>query len=61
MEAEPTDLRYQALPGSEEIREYWEAKNRDRFARIAAMPPKPGQEAIRAKIQAHKAKLGMTA
>lgn len=46
---------------SEEIREYWEAKNRELFARIAAMPPKSGQEAIRAKIQAHKAKLGMTA
>jgi uncharacterized protein (DUF433 family) len=49
------------LQTSEEIREYWEAKNRDRFARIAALPPQPGQEAIRAKIQAHKAKLGMTA
>ncbi|MGL5062421.1 MAG: DUF433 domain-containing protein [Microcoleus sp.] len=46
---------------SEEIREYWEAKNRDLFARIAAIPPKPGQEAIRAKIQVHKAKLGITA
>lgn len=46
---------------SEEIPEYWKAKNRDLFARIAAMPPKPGQKAIRAKIQAHKAKRGMTA
>jgi uncharacterized protein (DUF433 family) len=56
------EAEYQTvLQTSEEIREYWEAKNRDRFARIAALPPKPGQEAIRAKIQAHKAKLGMTA
>lgn len=39
----------------------WEAKNRSRFARIAALPPKPGQEAIRTKIQPHKAKLGITA
>lgn len=56
------EAEYQTvLQTSEEIREYWEAKNSDLFARIAAMPPKPGQEAIRAKIQAHKAKLGMTA
>jgi uncharacterized protein (DUF433 family) len=56
------EAEYQTvLQTSEEIREYWEAKNRDRFARIAALPPQPGQEAIRAKIQAHKAKLGMTA
>jgi uncharacterized protein (DUF433 family) len=56
------ETEYQTvLQTSEQIREYWEEKNRDRFARIAAMPPKPGQEAIRAKIQAHKAKLGITA
>ena len=47
------------LQNAREIREYWEAKNRERFARIAAMPPKPGQEAIRAKLQAQKVKLGL--
>ena len=55
------EAEYQTvLQTSEEIREYWEEKNRSRFARIAAMPPKPGQEAIRAKIQAHKALRGIT-
>jgi uncharacterized protein (DUF433 family) len=54
------EAEYQTvLQTAQEIREYWEEKNRERIARIAAMPPKPGQEAIRAKIQAHKAKLGM--
>lgn len=54
------ETEYQTvLQTAQEIREYWEEKNRERIARIAAMPPKSGQEAIRAKIQAHKAKLGM--
>jgi uncharacterized protein (DUF433 family) len=47
------------LQTAQEIREYWEEKNRERFVRIAALPPKLGQEAIRAKLQAHKAKLGI--
>ena len=34
----------------------YEEKNRDLIARIAAQPPKPGEEAIRAKLQAAKAK-----
>ncbi len=50
----------EVLQTAQEIREYWEQKNRERFARIAALPPKPGQGAIRAKLQAHKAKLGIT-
>ena len=40
-----------------EIRQYWEEQNRERFAMIAAMPPKPGQEALRAKLQAWKARI----
>ena len=44
---------------AEESRQYWEARNRERFATLATMTPKPGQEAIRAKLQAWKAKLGM--
>jgi uncharacterized protein (DUF433 family) len=48
------------LREAEEIRQYWEERNRERFAQIKALPPKPGQEAIRAKLQAWKEKLGMT-
>jgi uncharacterized protein (DUF433 family) len=46
----------QVLREAEETRQYWEERNRERLAQIAAMPPKPGQEAIRAKLKAHKAK-----
>ena len=48
------------LQRAEENRQYWEAQNKERLARIAALPPKPGQEELRAKLQAAKAKLGMT-
>jgi uncharacterized protein (DUF433 family) len=48
------------LTETEEIRQYWEERNRERFAQIKALPPKPGQEAILAKLQAWKEKLGMT-
>jgi len=52
------EAEYQlVLQQAEEIRQYWEARNRDRLAEIAALPPKPGQEEIRAKLQAWKAKL----
>ena len=44
---------------AKEIRTYWEEQNRDRFARIATLSPKPGQEELYAKIQAYKAELGM--
>ncbi len=43
------------LQQAREIRQYWEAQNRERFAEIAARPPKPGQEEIRARLQARKA------
>jgi uncharacterized protein (DUF433 family) len=46
---------HQVLRESEEARQYWEERNRERMAEIAAMPPKPGQEAIRAKLRAQKA------
>lgn len=55
------EAEYQlVLQQATEIRQYWENRNRERFAEIAASPPKPGQEEIRAKIQARKAELGMT-
>jgi len=47
------------LQQAEESRQYWEARNRERFATLAATTPKPGQEAIRAKLQVWKDKLGM--
>lgn len=47
------------LREAEESRRYWEERNRERFAQIAQLPPKPGQEAIRAKIRAEKKRLGM--
>ncbi|MBE9096930.1 DUF433 domain-containing protein [Tychonema sp. LEGE 07203] len=52
------EAEYQmVLKEAEELRLYYEEKNRDLIARIAAQPPKPGTEAIRAKLQAAKAKL----
>jgi hypothetical protein len=43
----------QVLRRAEEIRQYWEARNRERFAQIAAMPPKPGIEALWARLNTH--------
>jgi uncharacterized protein (DUF433 family) len=51
------DAEYQlVLKESEELQQYYEVHNRERLARIAAQPPKPGTEAIRAKLQAKRAK-----
>lgn len=47
----------QVLQIAEDNRQYWEERNREHFTRLAAMPPKPGQEAIRAKLQAWKDRL----
>jgi uncharacterized protein (DUF433 family) len=49
------------LQETQERREYWDNQNRTRLAEIAQMPPKLGQEAIHAKLQAWKAQLGLTA
>jgi uncharacterized protein (DUF433 family) len=46
VEAEYQEILRQA----EETRKYWEERNREHFARIAAMPPRPGHEAARLKI-----------
>lgn len=54
------ETEYQeVLQQAEESRQYWDERNRDRLAEIAASPPKPGQEQIRAKLRAAKTKLGM--
>lgn len=47
------------LRKAEEIRIYWEERNRDRLQAIAQQPPKPGAEETRAKIEKKKAELGI--
>lgn len=52
------EAEYQlVLNDAEELRQYYEQQNRDRIARIAAKPPRPGTEMIRAKLQVERAKL----
>jgi uncharacterized protein (DUF433 family) len=56
------EAEYQTvLQATQEMREYWEGRNRERLAQIAKIPPKSGQEEIYARLQAWKAKLGLTA
>jgi uncharacterized protein (DUF433 family) len=51
------EAEYQeVLNNREEIRQYWEDRNREHFTRIAAMPHKPGQEALWAKLEEQKAR-----
>ena len=51
------EAEYQeVLQTREEIRQYWEDRNRERLTRIAAMPRKPGKEAIWAKLEEQKAR-----
>ncbi len=51
------EAEYQeVLREAEELRLYYEEKNRDLIAKIAAMPPKPGTEAAWEKLRAAKAK-----
>lgn len=52
VEAEYQDV----LQTREEIRHYWEERNREHFARIATMPRKPSKEALWAKLEEQKAK-----
>lgn len=52
------EAEYQhVLQIAEDNRQYWEERNREHFARLAATPLEPGQEAIRAKLQAWKDRL----
>jgi uncharacterized protein (DUF433 family) len=51
------ETEYQiVLKEAEELRQYYEERNRDLIARLAIKPPKPGMEAAWAKLQAQKAK-----
>lgn len=44
----------QVLTKAEENRRYWEERNRDRLAQIAATPPKPEHAVAWSKLQALK-------
>jgi uncharacterized protein (DUF433 family) len=62
IETHKTDFEaeYQlVLQTDEELKQYYEVQNQQLRAQIAAMPPKPGQEKIRAKLQACKQRLGV--
>jgi len=50
----------QVLADADEIKQYWQERNRERFAKIATLPPPPGKEAAWAKLQKKKAKLVQT-
>ncbi len=51
------EVEYQVvLKQAEEIRQYWEERNREHLAHVAAMPPKPGKEVLWAKLRKQKAK-----
>jgi uncharacterized protein (DUF433 family) len=49
----------QVLQEAEEIRQYWEERNRERMAEIASLPPRSEQAAVRAKLAAEKRRLGL--
>jgi uncharacterized protein (DUF433 family) len=54
---EEVEAEYQmVLKEAEELRQHYEAQNRDLIARLAKKPPKPGMEAAWEKLQAQKAK-----
>ncbi|MEM9273511.1 MAG: DUF433 domain-containing protein [Cyanobacteria bacterium P01_F01_bin.143] len=56
------EAEYQTvIQETEALRKYYEEQNRDLIARIAAQPPKPGTEAIRAKLRAERANLKLLA
>jgi uncharacterized protein (DUF433 family) len=58
---EYVETEYQlVLRQAEESRRYWEERNRRCLADIAARPPRPGTERLRAKLHARKTELGMS-
>ncbi|MEQ9666892.1 DUF433 domain-containing protein [Coleofasciculus sp. G2-EDA-02] len=45
------EAEYQeVLQTAQEIRDYWQERNRERLAQIAADPPRSGYEAVRLKL-----------
>ncbi len=54
---EEVESEYQTvLQQAEEIRQYWEERNRERIADISKLPPKPEYLSAWQKLQARKAK-----
>jgi uncharacterized protein (DUF433 family) len=52
------EAEYQTvLENAQEIRRYWEERNRERFAHIAAQPLQLEQQALRKKLQEWKEKI----
>lgn len=49
----------QVLAYTDEIRQYWEERNREHFAKLKTVPPEPGREHLYAKLRAAKARLGI--
>jgi uncharacterized protein (DUF433 family) len=47
----------QVLADADEVRRYWEERNRERFTQIATLTPPPGKEAAWKKLQEKKAQL----
>ena len=51
------EAEYQlVLKQSEENRRYWERRNREHFAHVSTIPPRPGREALWAKLQEQKSR-----
>ncbi|CAN2041738.1 DUF433 domain-containing protein [Candidatus Magnetomoraceae bacterium gMMP-15] len=50
----------EVLKYAAKIQQYWNTRNKKRFAEIANLSPKPGHKKLRAKIQASKLRLGLT-
>ena len=51
------EAEYQTvLKQAAENRQYWEERNREHFVRVAKLPPRPGREALRVKLQEQKAR-----
>jgi uncharacterized protein (DUF433 family) len=64
IEANRTEVEaeYQVvLKLAEENRRYWEERNREYFARVAAMSPTPGREALWEKLREQKARHALEA
>jgi uncharacterized protein (DUF433 family) len=56
---EEVEQEYQeVVRQAEEVRRYWEQRNRDRLSQIPTTPLTPDQAALRAKLQAWKDKIG---
>ncbi len=49
----------QVLDYADELRQYWEERNREHFAKVRNAPPEPGKEHLYEKLRAAKTRLGM--